>query len=342
MNIAFEISGTRNCPLYEQGDRFALSEKSFSGPVGKEACLILVRDLTQLLFRIGSISDEELAVSTFNCSGCVGLMKYKVCNEEEQVEKGPQVSIEDAVQKEYGVAVRSPFLRALPAEKREETLAHFGLIEVSGGTPLILKDQKNMNIYLLLEGILIVENDGFVLARLGQGDICGEMSYLGADMAVSTVRAFANCKLLAISGTEFGELFGDIPDVQFFMARLMAQRLNRNNIERARDFASCMTGRIDKTPPAELLQIFHMNQKTGVLRLELAKGRGHISFKEGAMINALYDSKTGKDAVFAVLAAKRGLYRFTTGIPEREKNLEEIGEFMTILMEGVQRLDEKS
>lgn len=340
MNIAFEICGTRNCPLYEEGDRFALSEKSFSGPVGKEACLILVRDLTQLLFRISSMGEEELAVSTFNCSGCVGLIKYRVCTDEEQVEKGPQVSIEDAVQKEYGVAVRSPFLKALPADKLEDTLAHFGLIEISTGTPLILKDFKNMNIYLLLEGTLVVENDGFTLARLGQGDICGEMSYLGADMAVSTVRAFSDCKLLAISGAEFGELFGDIPDVQLFMARLMAQRLNRNNIERARDFASCMTGRIDKTPPAELLQIFHMNQKTGVLRLELVQGVAQISFKEGAMVNALYGAKSGKDAVFAILAAKKGVYRFSTGISKQEASLEEIGEFMTILMEGVQRIDE--
>lgn len=342
MNIAFEISETRNCPLYEQGDRFALSEKSFSGPVGKEACLILVRDLTQFLFRIGAMNQDELAVSTFNCSGCVGLIKYRVCTEEEQVEKGAQVSIEDAVQEEYGIAVKSPFLRALPAAKREETLAHFGLIEISTGTPLILKDFKNMNIYLLLEGTLVVENDGFILSRLGKGDICGEMSYLGADLAVSTVRALSDCRLLAISGAEFGELFGTIPDVQLFMARLMAQRLNRNNIERARDFASCMTGRIDKTPPAELLQIFHMNQKTGVLRLELVKGIGQISFREGAMISALYGAKSGKDAVFAILAAKKGLYRFSTGILDKEKDLEEIGEFMTILMEGVQRLDENS
>jgi len=342
MNIAFEISETRNCPLYEQGDRFALSEKSFSGPAGKEACLILVRDLTQFLFRVGSMSKEELAVGTFNCSGCVGLIKYKVCTQAEQVEKGALVSIEDAVQREYGVAIKSPFLQALPAEKRKETLAHFGLIEVSTGTPLIIKDQKNMNIYLLLEGALIVENDGFILARLQQGDICGEMSYLGADLAVSTVRANSDCKLLAISGTEFGELFGDIPDVQLFMARLMAQRLNRNNIERARDFASCMTGRIDKTPPAELLQIFHMNQKTGILRLELLKGRGQVFFNEGAMVSASYDSKVGKEAVFAILAAKKGVYRFSTGVFDKEKKLDEIGEFMTILMEGVQRLDESS
>lgn len=344
----FEIVDQKNCPLYQKGERLLLSEKSLSCPKGKEACLILVRDLTQLLFQVLGKKQSDFNETIFNCSGCKGLIKFKLIdNDQGKYPKhalsssgGAKVSIEMAVQGLYGAVVDSPFLRALPSDQLEKTMGKFSLVEMGEGKTLIRKGEANLNMYLLLEGSLVVENNGLVLAQLRSGEICGEMSYLGADTAVSTVKTSAPSSLLAISGSDFGELFGGVPAVQSFMARLMAERLTKNNVERAKDFESCMSGRLDMVAPAELLQIFHMHQKTGVLRMDFVGGHGHISFREGCIINARYGAKESQEAIFALLAEKEGIYRFTTGLSPQEMKAAEIGDFMMLLMEGVKRVDE--
>ena len=102
-----------------------------------------------------------------------------------------------------------------------------------------------------------------------------------------------------------------------------------------------MSGRIDQIPPAELLQIFHMHQKTGVLALQLPEGEAKVSFREGCIINAQYGTATSEEAIFDMLAEKQGVYRFTTGLSAGEMKAAEIGDFMMLLMEGVKRVDEE-
>ncbi len=107
------------------------------------------------------------------------------------------------------------------------------------------------------------------------------MSYLGADVAVSTVVATKKAKVLAVAGDVFGRLLGNNSAVQSFMAQLLASRLRQTNAARTRDFQSCMSGRIDEIVPAELFQIFHMHQKTGILTLGFFSGTWQSGFSGG-------------------------------------------------------------
>jgi hypothetical protein len=125
------------------------------------------------------------------------------------------------------------------------------------------------------------------------------------------------------------------------MAQLLAGRLRKTNAARARDFESCMSGRVDEIVPAELFQIFHMHQKTGVLSLELQGGKAKVSFREGCIINADYGKLANEEAIFKILAEKNGFYRFTSGLSPKEMKAAEIGDFMMLLMEGVKRVDEE-
>ncbi len=134
---------------------------------------------------------------------------------------------------------------------------------------------------------------------------------------------------------------GDNREIQSYMAQLLAGRLRKTNAARARDFESCMSGRIDEIVPAELFQIFHMHQKTGVLSLELPGGQAKVSFREGCIINAGYSELNNEEAIFKILAEKKGFYRFTSGLSPSEMRAAEIGDFMMLLMEGVKRVDEE-
>jgi hypothetical protein len=244
------------------------------------------------------------------------------------------------VERRYGRIIDSSFLRVFPHNEIESILDHFEEISVDEGEILIAEGKKNRNLYIIVSGELVVEDGGVVLATLEEGALCGEMSYLGAEVAVSTVKAVKKTRALAIPGEVFNGILGDNQEIQSYMARLLAKRLKKTNVVRTSNFESCMSGRIDYIVPAELFQIFHMHQKTGVLVLDLTDGQGKVSFREGCIINASYGELVNEEAIFKILARKEGLYRFTTGLTPSEMRAAEIGDFMMLLMEGVKRVDE--
>ncbi len=345
---AFIITDERNCPLYEQGEELLLSEKTFCCPKGKEVCLILVRDMTGLLFKFLQDSSGDLAPfkdKVFNCSGCTGLIKFALHTPEGPVGRpvadGAAARVSTTAQKKYGKILDSPFIKIIPDDRVESILGEFKEIQLEKDALLISKGEQNRNLYIVLNGELLVEDGGVCLAELKRGDLCGEMSYLGADVAASTVRAGSAATVLAMEGEFFGRLLGDCVGVQKYMAQLLAKRLSLTNAARAREFESCMSGRIDEIVPAELFQIFHMHQKTGVLNMDLSRGEARVSFREGCIINAAYNGRDNQEAIFKILAEKKGLYRFTSGLSPHDMRAGEIGDFMMLLMEGVKRVDEE-
>jgi CRP-like cAMP-binding protein len=347
-SAVFKIVAEKNCPLYNAGEQLLLSEKTLSCPQGKEVCLILVRDMTELLFKFlqkQPVNLEEYTGMVFNCSGCKGLIKFSLVRpetlQEEAAGEGIVARIETPAKRIGGKIVDSPLLKTLQPEQIETVLDQFREITVEEGMVLIRKGEKNLNLYIIAEGELVVEDLTGHRTTLAEGELCGEMSYLGADVALSTIRAGKKTKVLAMAGDVFGRLLGNNPAVQSFMAQLLASRLRKTNAARERDFESCMSGRIDEIVPAELFQIFHMHQKTGMLSLDLPGGRGKVAFREGCIINADYGELKNEEAIFKILTEKKGLYRFTTGLSPKDMRAAEIGDFMMLLMEGVKRVDEE-
>lgn len=346
LNAVFTIEAEKNCPLYKVGERLQLSDKTLACPEGKEVCLILVRDMTELLFRFlqnQPVQLKQYAGTVFNCSGCKGLIKFSLIGGETTTNKasgeGAFAALKLATTNDQNHLL-SPFFKMLSQRQMESIAVHLREISIEEDAVLIRKGVKNHNIYILVEGELRVEDVGVHLATLTVGELCGEMSYLGADLAVSTVKAVKSSRALAIAGDVFGRLLGDDPAVQTYMAQLLAARLRQTNAARASDFASCMSGRIDEIVPAELFQIFHMHQKTGVLTLDFCGDYGKVAFREGCIINAEFGELKNEEAIFRILAEKEGLYRFTSGLSPRDMRAAEIGDFMMLLMEGVKRVDE--
>jgi CRP-like cAMP-binding protein len=345
----FEIAEEINCPLYNKGEQMVLTDKTFSCPAEKEVCLILVRDMTQLLFTLISEKGgggKALPARIFSCSGCTGLIKFRQI-EAQGVTTGDnaekiEARIDSAMQEIHGRVITSPFLQSIPSEKVTPVLRKFQEVAVPAKTILIHQGEPNPNLYLIMTGSFAVENNGERIAVLTGGEIFGEMSYLGTGEAVATVRALDDSLVLAVTADDFSHLLNSATSVQVFMAKLLADRLQQINAARARDFESCMSGKIDDVVPAELFQVFHMHQKTGVLVMSLAQGEARVSFREGCIINASYCDKRNEHAIFDMLAEKKGYYRFNTGLTAKEMKAAEIGDFMALLMEGVKRVDEES
>lgn len=338
----FQIVEDNNCPLYELDDLFILTEKSVCFPEEKESCLILVRELTQLLFQLIGKTDDPDFIKKHTCSGCTGLIKFRQVHDD-GAEAGSEKEslLSEKEQRLFDKIHNYALLRAIPANHLKKFINCFKGKLIRKNEYLITKDQVNEYLYLIISGEVVVEDGSVPITRLIEGDLCGEMSYLGDSIASSSVRGVEDTKVLAIHGEDFSRLIKKSDSVQMHMARLLAQRLSRANSVRKVEFESCMQGRINEMAPAELLQVFHMHQKTGVLSLELPSGKGRIVFSEGGIVAADYDSKNGQSAVFAILREREGVYNFTSGLPDDSKGKSVIGDFMMLLMEGVKQVDEE-
>ena len=200
----FEITHVSNCPLYNQDDCFLLTDKAVELPQGRATCLILVRELTGVLFSLlpHAASDfAEQKKTVYTCGGCTGLIKFRLT---------------------------------------EKTVANIPA---------------------------------------------------------------ASSKLLRSSG-------------------------------------AVISGKIEAIYPAELLQVFHMHQKTGRLILEFESGSARVTFREGGLLAARFEDLDNQEAIYAVLPEKKGDFHFIPGLPEALMKAREIGDFMMILMEGLRRMDE--
>ena len=106
------------------------------------------------------------------------------------------------------------------------------------------------------------------------------------------------------------------------------------------DGAARVYGSLDGLNVAELLQTLHMHQKTGRLHVHTPAGEARVSFRAGALVAARFGAEDNQEAVYRLLRQSEGSFRFVPGLPPTLATARELGDFMTILMEGLRRLDE--
>ncbi len=221
-SVAFKIVSERACPYYAADDLFVLTGQSVQVPIGHPSCLILIREMTDLLFSTiapaVATGFEELKSETYNCGGCTGLIKF-------QIEDNPEA------------------------------------IEQVGAIPTTGSSREK-------------ESRGPSEKQKGKKD------------------------------------------------------------------EIVVTGQLHEISPSELLQFFHMHQKTGKLALDVASGVGRVAFREGAIIGAKFLEYENKEAIFALLRENQGRFSFVNGIPSSLLEVDDIGDFMMLLMEGIKRMDE--
>ncbi len=167
------------------------------------------------------------------------------------------------------------------------------------------------------------------------------MSLLSGDPVGATIKVVDDAKVLYINGKDFRKILNRFPSLQMYFARLLARRLAQTNIVRSEEYASGMVGRLSEMPPTELFQTLNQNQKTGVLTLQhMSKGPATVSFREGGLIRAKYGEKEGQEAFFEILKEGDGRFKFVPDLPSEDMEAPELADFMWLLMEGLNKIDE--
>ncbi len=106
-------------------------------------------------------------------------------------------------------------------------------IAVKVGDVVFREGEDGDFLYYIVKGRYDVVLNGDVVAFLTADDIfMGEMSFLLNHRRSASVRAMTNGVLIRISKKDFVEAIKQRPQYALFLARLLAQRLKRRNIEK--------------------------------------------------------------------------------------------------------------
>ncbi len=350
----FKIVKNNDCPFYVLGDSFVLSGHSFSSeqndenefninsavtfPKEKMICRTLVGNLLTILILYETMSNIEECERS--CSGCTGTIRFAF-------EKRKKPISTDGIQQEMDTEKIASLLRnfsifqSLSGDDLRTFVTFLQLRKFPEEEIIIKKGDPGTNLYIIVSGqVEILDEEGVSLAFLGPEEVFGEMSLLSGEPVGATVKAVKAGILLYLNGKNFRKVLGMFPTLQMYFARLLARRLTQTNIVRAQEIKSGMIGKLSDMPPSELFQTFNINQKTGKLNLSLSGGAAQIYFRDGSLIKVDYQDKDDKEALYEILKEKKGRFQFHAGLPDKEKDTPEIGNFMWLLMEGLRRADE--
>lgn len=103
--------------------------------------------------------------------------------------------------------------------------------------------------------------------------------------------------------------------------------------------AEAMSGRIEKASLLEVLQAIEFNRKTGTLEVFTEEDRkGQLVIYEGAPMCASFGHLKGSEAVFAMVALRRGHFSFRSKIEAGERTISTT--LTGLLLEAGRRMDE--
>lgn len=100
-----------------------------------------------------------------------------------------------------------------------------------------------------------------------------------------------------------------------------------------------MQGELNVMGAPGVLQVCHLTRLTGTLTVKDGGRRMAVRFREGEIIGAEGDGRSGEAAVFALLAWEEGTFKFAPGDPGDGAPLGT--GFSQLLLEGCRRLDEE-
>lgn len=130
----------------------------------------------------------------------------------------------------------SPLFSALPAEQVHHLVPLIEEVEFDTNEILMRKGELGDRVYLIDEGRVEVDDEAeHAIAKLGPGNIVGEISLLTGEERTATVKAIEPVSAWLIRKSEFDELVEDIPELANAMMKLSNTRISRLKDEQTVD-----------------------------------------------------------------------------------------------------------
>lgn len=129
----------------------------------------------------------------------------------------------------------SPIFTPFTKAQQSDLLRRFEGHDVEPGTEVIREGEPGQGLFVVLSGQLEVvaqasSGHAVPLARLGTGDICGEMSLLANQPTSATVRALTRATVLFLAREYVERLTAAIPEIREYFRSVAARRAQDNNL----------------------------------------------------------------------------------------------------------------
>ncbi len=351
-NGVFIITEEKYCPLYNVGEELQVDEGVLKLPAAKPTCLTLTKDLIEMACE-EVVFEQYLQGSRqktqFECGGCTGIIRFEFKKEKEFATI--QMKLLAAAERREKLKSITRFAGLLRTIEIFQPLSDDDLLDLATmlkledynwGFPILQKGDPASGLFIILSGrIEVMDEDGVTLAEMGRGEVFGEMSLLSGDRVTTTIMAIEPCQIATLSQKNFRHVLNRFPALQVFFYKLLVGRITAINLQRAEELSSGMVGQFADIPPIELCQMINSNQKTGRLTLEVGEKKAYLLFNEGELVYAMYSGREGKEAFYKALAITDGRFKFVHGLTKSEMELDIVGGFMGMLMEGMKRIDDE-
>ncbi|NIQ96857.1 MAG: response regulator, partial [Desulfuromonadales bacterium] len=135
------------------------------------------------------------------------------------------------------------------------------------------------------------------------------------------------------------DMFIDRPyNREQLLGRIFAYLTRREKAAQVSRRESDIEGKLEQVPLVDLLQIFTVNRKDGILHLDDEDTRGEIHVSGGKIVNAKVGGVEGEKAFYRLLTWSRGQFWFVPQGLETEMKIAAPSEHL--IMEGLRQADE--
>lgn len=118
-----------------------------------------------------------------------------------------------------------PFLADLPSAELGALATVMHAVRADAGATVVTRDDYGSAVFFVEEGQAdVLTDDGESAARLGRGDMFGEIALLLTGQRTATVVARTPMVLLTLSGHEFDRIRARVPELERALRRVGVER----------------------------------------------------------------------------------------------------------------------
>ncbi len=296
----------------------------------------------------GGFSKVGVQKKRYDCGGCDGLIHFEYKKEKgfatlqmKLLEEAEEKRKKNHLNKFFGVLRSLPIFKPLDDDALVDLTLLLELKTLPVDRIIVKSGSPGNYLYILLKGsVAIKSDDGAKIAELATGEVFGEMSLLSGEPVAHTIQTIEATHVAMLSTKNFKQVIVKYPILQIFLFRMLLDHLQSMTLKSG-NISSGMTGELSEISAIDLFQLINSSQKTGAIELMLENGKGIVFFRKGQVVYARFFKLRDKDALFTLLEAKKGRFSYTKELPKELENRPPIGDFMGMLMEAVQRIDER-
>jgi CRP-like cAMP-binding protein len=118
----------------------------------------------------------------------------------------------------------NPLFAPFSGDERENLVNRFRFLQFDPGAVVIEEGKRARGLFVFLTGEALATTDGQPIAELGPGDLIGEMSLLGHEAAVATVKTRTRCLALELPTADFQDVIMTHPQILEYASGLADER----------------------------------------------------------------------------------------------------------------------